>query len=185
MLTLRYKITREDYINYYTYVTWDAPENLQKRRKYFLKHLGIIVLFTGMFYFTGLFDRSSIFAFLVIAFILLTTLVSMTGIRSSINKQAQTLSDDPYNSSIFLPTVLTASDTGILLQDELTETNCKWQAFVKKQENKDYYFLFFNALQAIVIPKRVFRNTAEKSQFDKLLSQFISLEAEVGSIKES
>lgn len=181
MFTVHYMITKEDYVNYYTYVSWDAPENLQKRRRYYLKHIGTIVLFTAMFYFTGLFDKSSVFAFVVIMFILLTTLISMTGIRATIHKQAQTLSDDPQNSSLFLPIVLTASETGILLQDELTETKCKWQAFIKKQENIDYYFLFFSAAHAIVIPKRVFKNSEEKLQFDKLLSRFISFEAEIGN----
>lgn len=185
MLSLRYSLTVTDYINYHLYIIWDAPENELKRRRYYLKHMGIIVLFTAMFYFTGLFDRSSIFSFIVIVFILLTTLVSMTGIRQAIQKEAQKLSEDPYNSSFFLLKDMIASETGIVMRDEVMETKYNWKAFVKKQENKEYFFLFYNAVQAIVIPKAVFKTVEERFQFDKLLSQFISIDAEIGDMIKS
>jgi hypothetical protein len=182
MLTLQYAITKEDYINYCTFVAWDAAENYQKRRRYYLKQIGTIVLFTAAFYYTGLFDRSSLFAFIVTGWILLTTIFSMYSARSSIMKEAEKTSNDPGNASVFSSTVVTISETGILLKDEFTESKYQWPAFTKKEENKEYYFLFYSSLEAIIIPKRVFKTSDDTILFEKLLMQFLSFDAEVGHL---
>jgi hypothetical protein len=179
MLTLRYSLTKEDYNNYYTFVTWDAPGRQKKRSLYYLRQMGTIVLFTGVFFYTGLFDRSSIFAFVVISVIVLTSVLSIAGVRTSIRQQASIISDDPENASVFLPTTVTISEAGILLHDEYSERKYQWPAFTKKQENNDYYFLFYSSLEAIIIPKRVFA-TAEKLLFEEMLLRFLSFDAEVG-----
>jgi YcxB-like protein len=181
MLTVQYALTKDDYNNYYTFVTWDAPGRQRKRSLYYLRQIGTIILFTAVFFYTGLFDRSSIFAFIVISFILLTSVISITGVRSSIMQQAKKISDDPENTSIFAPAIVTISETGIFLQDEFTERKYQWQAFIKKQENSEYYFLFYSSLEAIIIPKRVFKTT-EQILFKSLLAQFLSFDAEVGHL---
>ena len=155
-------------------------ENKKKRSLHYLKQSGSIVLFTALFYYTGLFNRSSYFAFIVIAFILLTSILTITGVRSSIVTQAQKITDDPDNSSIFIPTTVIIGETGISLHDEFSERKFRWAAFIKKQENSDYYFLFYNSLEAVIIPKRVFRSDEDKILFDKLLVQFLSFDAEIG-----
>lgn len=182
MLTLHYALTKEDYTNYYIFVAWDAPGKHAKRSLYYLKQLGTIIIFTGVFYYTGLFDRSSLFAFVVISLILFTSVLSITGIRSTITSQAKKISDNPENSAIFLSTTVVISETGILLEDALTARKFKWEAFLKKQENNNYYFLFYNSFEAIIIPKKVFKTDAEKRLFDSLLIQFLSFDAEIGHL---
>ena len=181
MLTLHYALTKEDYNNYYIFVTWDAPEKQKKRSLYYLKQMGTIVLFTAVFFYTGLFDRSSIFSFIVISFILLTSVVAITGVRSSIRQQAKNISDDPENASIFISTSVSISETGILLQDKFSERKYQWAAFTKKQENNNYYFLFYSSLEAIIIPKRVFKQS-EQILFEDLLARFLSFDADLGHL---
>jgi len=181
MLTIHYALTKVDYNNFYTYVTWDAPGMQRKRSLYYLRQMGTIVLFTAVFYFTGLFDRSSLFAFIVISFILLTSILSMTGVRSSIRQMAKKISDDPENASIFIASIITVSETGILIRDEFSERKYQWKAITKKQENTEYYFLFYSSLEAIIIPKRFFK-AGEQSLFENLLSRFLSFEAEIGHL---
>jgi hypothetical protein len=62
------------------------------------------------------------------------------------------------------------------------ETRFQWKSFIKKQENREYYFLFTSSMQAVIVPKRVFKNTDEKIQFEKLLSQYLSFDAEIGHL---
>ena len=71
-------------------------------------------------------------------------------------------------------------ETGITIRDALCETRWKWEAFIKKQENDTYYFLFSNSIEALIVPKRIFKIAEEKSRFEKLLAQHLSLDAEVG-----
>lgn len=184
MLSLNYSISKEDYINYYTFVLWDAPANRKKRFTYYAKQVIPLLLFIIAFYYTGIFDRGSKFTLLILGFIFLTSLLSFIGVRSNTVTQAQKVVNDPNNTSIFLETKLIVAETGITTKDALTETMYQWNAIIKKQESKDYYFLFTSSIQALIIPKRIF-NVDEKAQFEKLLSQYLSFDAEIGHLIKS
>src|SRR4051794_28145299 len=102
MISLKYSISKEDYINYYAYVAWDAPENRKKRLWYYIKQVVPILLFLFAFYYTGIFERNSKFILLILAFIFLTSALSLFGVRSNTIRQAEKVTEDPGNSSIFL-----------------------------------------------------------------------------------
>lgn len=181
MLSFDYALTKEDYCNYFIFVTWEAPGKQKKRTRYFLRQLFSILIFTLLFYYTGLFTRDKIFSIVAVVVILFTSVLSLTGIRSSLNKQAQKIADNTLNNALFSPTHLSASDAGILLKDEFTESKFTWRAFVKKQENADYYFLFYSSLEAIIIPKRIFK-PYEETLFAELLVRCLSFDAEIGHL---
>lgn len=185
MISLQYALTKEDFVNYHSYVMWDAPENKRKKIKYYARQFIPIIVFIAAFYYTGIFERNSKFILLIAGFILLTLLLSLFGIRSNTIKQAEKTANDPNNSSIFLETTVIVSETGIVTKDVLTETKYQWNAFIKMQESKKYYFLFTSSIQAIIIPKRVFKNAEETNQFKKLLSQQLSFDAEIGHLIKS
>lgn len=185
MITLQYALTKEDYVNYYTYVSWDAPERKKKRFYYYIRQIIPIVLFIIAFYYTGIFERNSKFILLILGFIFLTSLLSLFNVRSNTVKQAEKVANDPGNSSIFLAISMIVSETGISTKDVLTETKFQWNAFIKKQESREYYFLFVSSMQALIIPKRIFNNADERIQFEKLLSQCLSFDAEIGHLIKS
>ena len=180
MITLQYAISKEDYVNFYTYVMWDAPENKKKRFNYYVRQIIPIVLFIIAFYYTGIFERNSKFILLILAFIFLTSLLSLFNVRSNTVRQGEKVANDPNNSSVFLDIYMIVSETGISTKDTLMETKFQWNAFIKKQESKEYYFLFMSSMQALIIPKRIFNNADERIQFEKLLSQWLSFDAEIG-----
>ena len=182
MLSIKYAITKEDYINYYTYVMWDAPGKKKKRLIYYGKQSLPILIFLFAFYYTGLFHRPGNFILLIAGFLLITTLLSFMGVRNNTMKQAEAVADDPENGSVFLESNLLVSETGLLVKDDLKETKYQWGAIIKKLESRQYYFLFHNAMQAIIIPKRAFATAEEKIKFEKLLSQYLSLDAEVSHL---
>ncbi len=100
--------------------------------------------------------------------------------RINAKKQAEKITEDEDNRSFFLETTYDITDAGITRKDENIETKYQWNAFVRKEENAAYYFLFTSAIQAIIFPKRVFKTVEDKKQFEKLLSQHLSFDAEVG-----
>ncbi|MEO6489413.1 MAG: YcxB family protein [Ferruginibacter sp.] len=185
MVSLKYSISKEDYINYYAYVVWDAPDNRKKRLWYYVKQLIPILLFLFAFYYTGIFERNSKFILLILGFIFLTSALSLFGVRSNTIKQAKKITDDPGNSSIFLERSLFISESGIIAKDALIEIKYQWEAFIKKQESREYYFLFTSSIHAIIIPKRIFHNDVERKQLEKLLSQYLSFDAEIGPLLNS
>ena len=185
MVSLKYSLSKEDYVNYYTYLAWDAPGNKKKRLVYYGKQLLPIIIFLFAFYYTGLFNRPGNFILLIAGFLIATTLLSFIGVRTNTMRVAEKVAEHPENASIFLEASITVSEAGITTKNELMETKYQWKAILKKLESKNYYFLFINSLQAIVIPKRVFNSQEEKLQFEKLLSQFLSFEADVSHLIKS
>jgi len=184
MISLNYSISKEDYVNYYTFVLWDGPANRKKRVIYYLRQLVPLLIFVFAFYYTGIFERNSKFTLLIIGFIFLTSILSFVGVRSNTAKRAHQITDDPGNSSIFNEMSMIVSETGIALRTDLIESKYQWKSFIKKQENKDYFFLFTSSIQALIIPKRIF-NVSERAQFEKLLSQYLSFDAEIGHLMKS
>lgn len=185
MISLKYSISKEDYINYYAYVVWDAPENRMKRLWYYVKQLIPILLFLFAFYYTGIFERNSRFILLILGLVFFTTALSLLGVRSNTVKQAEKITDDPANNSIFSEQSMIISENGIMTKDPLVEVSYQWKAFIKKQESKEYYFLFTSAIQALIIPKRIFNNAIERTEFEKLLTHHLSFDAEIGHLVKS
>lgn len=181
MLNFDYALTKEDYCNYFIFVTWEAPGKRKKRIRYFLRQLFSILIFTFLLYFISLFTRDKFFSIIAIIVILFTSVFSLTGVRSSLNKQAKKIADDAFNSGMFTATHLAVSETGFFLKDEFTESKFMWKAFVKKQENTEYYFLFYSSLEAIIIPKRIFK-PFEEALFSELLIRCLSFDAEIGHL---
>ena len=180
MVSIKYTLSKDDYVHYYTYMWWDAPGRKKKRMIYYAKQLSPLLLFLVAFYYTGLFNRSGNFILLIFGLVVATTLLTFIGARNNTMKQAEKITGDPDNASIFLEVTCTVSDTGIALKNEQAESRWQWKAIIRKLESKNYYFLFINGIQAIIIPKRVFTSTEEKTEFERMLTQHLSFEAEVG-----
>jgi hypothetical protein len=179
MVSLKYSLTKEDYVNYYTYMWWDAPGKQRKRLLYYVRQLLPLLLFFIAFYYTGLLERSGRFILITFGLLLATTLLSFIGVRTNTMRQAEKITEDPENASFFLEVTAIVSETGISMKDELQETKFQWRAFTKKLESRNYYFLFINSMQALIIPKRIFNSPEEKLQFERLLTQYLSFEADV------
>lgn len=182
MISLKYAITKEDYANYYTYIVWDAPVNRKKRLRYYVRQIVPVIIFLLAFYYTGWFNRPGNFVLLIAGALLATALLSVFGVRTNMMKQANKVAENPENSSIFSPVTLTVNESGIVVKDELKEAKYQWGSIIKKLESQNYYFLFINAIQAIIIPKRVFNSAEEKSEFEKILSQYLSFDADVSHL---
>jgi c-di-AMP phosphodiesterase-like protein len=182
MLSLHYSISKDDYINYYTYVMWDSPDKRKKHFFYYGQQLLTNAIIVVILLCSGLFNYRSSFLYIYMSILLMIVLLQFFAGRSKVKKQGDKITDDPYNASIFLDTLLEISETGIFRKDDTKETRYNWNAFIKKLENDDYYFLFLTKIDALIIPKKVFRSTAEKDSFDHLLTAYLSFDAELAHL---
>jgi hypothetical protein len=178
-LTLHYTITKEDYIEYFAYTYWDGKGRKKQRVKNIFKQLLYVVLFCSVLYFTGSFGSNAKFIILAVFIIFGISLLMLISGRSDLESQAKAIADDPENESIFVEMFITISDDDFQIKNKLIETKYVWAAFVNKIETKNHYYLFENAMQAIIIPKRAFTNIGEQHAFDKILSRNLSLDAEI------
>jgi hypothetical protein len=180
MLSVKFAITPEDYMEYYLYNTWDAPDRKKARLKYYgkqaLMNSGIIAILL----YTQFFRSSYLTLFVYLGILTGITILQILGGRANAKKQAEKITTDEENKSFFTDTVYNISEAGIIRKDENLETNYHWHAFIRKEETAQYYFLFTSSVQAVIFPKRVFKKAEERTQFEKLLSQHLSFDAEVG-----
>ncbi len=179
MVSLHYKLTKADYVNFYTWVMWDAGTLRKKRAQTIIKQVSFVGIFIVVLNFTGVFRYLSTLTTTIILLMFGTTLLPLFTGRSSADKQGEEIADDPENASVFAETFLEATDTGLHVRTETSDTRYTWQAIVKKTETESYYFLFINAIQAIIIPKRILQNNDEKAAFQRLLLKNITLDAEL------
>lgn len=182
MISVRYAITAEDYSNYYMYMMWDAPERKKSRLKYYLRQILLNGGIIAILLYTQVFRYSSYTLYIYAGIILFMMLVQLLSGRANTKKQAEKIIDAEDNQSFFLETIYDISDAGIVRKDENEETKYQWKAFIKKEDTADYYFLFTSSMQAVIFPKRVFKTAEDKKQFEKLLSQHLSFDAEVGHL---
>ncbi len=180
MISVKFAITPDDYINYYMYIRWDAPDRKKARLKYYGRQLlvngGIIVILL----YTQFFRSSSMMLYVYAGILIVITVLQLLNGRLNARKQAEKIAAEEDNRNFFLETTYDMSDAGITRKDEHTETKLQWNAFVRKEETPAYYFLFISAMQAYIFPKRIFKTIDEKKQFEKLLSRHLSFDAEIG-----
>ncbi len=179
MMIIEYALCKEDYVEYFAYMYWDCKKKKKQRQKNISMQLLYVFIFCAVLYFTGSFGfnvKYIILSFLLMFCISLLTLISG---RSDLVRQATAIADDPENASIFEKILLTITDNDFQIKNKLIETKYTWIAFVNKIETKNYYYLFQNSIQAIIIPKRVFNNPEDKHLFEKILIRNLSLDAEV------
>jgi hypothetical protein len=179
MITIQYTLSKDDYVNYYTYMYWDAKDRKRKRLRNMIKQGGFFCLFSSVLFFSGVYGRMNKISISVFVLFFAATFLPMLTGRNQMVKQAEAIADDPDNFSIFNETTLTASDTEISLKNIIVDSKLKWNAVIKKTETANYYFLFLNAMQAIIIPKSAFKKIDEQEAFDKILSRNLSLDAEL------
>lgn len=185
MVSVKYAITQDDYMNYYMYMMWDAPDRKKARLKYYLRQVLVNGGIIAILLYTQFFRSTSLTLYIYIGILAIITVLQILNGRINAKKQADKIMEDEDNRSFFLETTYDITDAGITRKDANTEVKYQWDAFVRKEETAEYYFLFTSALQAIIFPKRIFKIAEDKKQFEKLLSQHLSFDAEVGHwIKE-
>ena len=179
MISLHYTITKKDYGSFYTFVMWGAAGRKKQRIKNILKQTGFVLLFLLVYYFSGGFKYITNFTIIIILLMFATSFIPLFGSKANIDKQVEEITEDIDNNSIFEETFLSASDTGLNIKTTTANVKYEWLAIIRKNETTDFYFLFLNAMQAIIIPKRAFKNKEENTAFDKILSRNLSFEAEL------
>ncbi len=178
-MIIEYALCKEDYVEYFAYMYWDDKKKKKQRQKNILKQLLYVFLFCAVLYITGSFGSNVKYIILSVLLMFCISLLTLISGRSDLERQATAIADDPENTSIFEKIFLTLSDNDFQIKNKLIETKYSWIAFVNKIETKNYYYLFENSMQAIIIPKRVFKNPEEKDLFEKILTRNLSLDAEI------
>ena len=178
-VSTQYNFTKEDYTAYYHHVMWSSGAKKKERINNLLKTLGNIVVFGAIFYYAS--GRQFSFTIIIPVFILIFGLsaISLFLYKTKLDKQLEAFLENEENKNIFISNSLFANEQELTIKTEFVQHTYRWKSFINKVEIDTHYFLFINAVQAIIIPKKAFINNDEKIAFDKILSSTLPLEIQL------
>ena len=183
MISLRYSLTPQDFIAYFKFVQLEAPG---KKKAIYKTYLPILLVFSFIILLniiTSIFNGKIDYTIFITIFVFVLIFFAIKfGIKSKINKLGSAYAANSENASLFNMTDYIFSETGVFVKDDIKETKFKWAAFIKIIETDGYYYLFVHSTNGLIIPKKVFRSQVEKEKFQQLLSQYISVEAELSHL---
>lgn len=178
MVILKYHLTEDEYFDFNYYTSWSAPERRGYRIRYYLRFLFWYVLIVVFYlYANSRYNVNAgtvIFGIVAIIYFLLVPFLIKRGIRQRVRATLAM----PENKHVLEESEVVVMDTGIVDKDTASETKYSWEAIVRKAETPTSYYLYTNSHHAIVIPKRVLGNAAEKQELQRLLNQHLPLSSE-------
>ena len=182
MVTLHYTITKDDYSQYFYHQVWFSPGKKNKAIKLGITRFLQFAVMLSLVKFVGhnkTIDPFFLFSLFTLACIFLLPLFSQP---ATYRKFISGITENALNANIFTEIQISISETGMSSRSNFAEAKYQWAAIIKKEENKDYYFLYLSSEQAILLPKRAIRSQSEKEQLEKLFAEHISFNAEVGHL---
>jgi hypothetical protein len=176
MITLNYTISEQEYKDFYYFLGWAAPHKKNDRIKYQVTSiLSYLAIFVVGYYLTKPFPLG--FPAFVILIICGIGLYYYNNFR--LKRHFYKYGNKVYNDSDKENSEMIIGESGILGKSTDSEVHYKWSAFTKKYETASAYYLIMSSGIGLVIPKRVFNSSAEKVSFEKMLSQYLPLQADL------
>lgn len=174
MVSLKFRLTEDEYLQYNYYTAWSAPTRKKYRIFYFLR---VIILYgaVAMLYIIATRQHYiwiDISVFVITGLIYLIMIPSF--VKSSIRRKVKDILSKKENEHVLDEAEIILAGSGIIDKDTNTESRYNWDAIVRLAETPDSYYLYTNSYHAIVIPKRTVSKEQEK-ELTELLSQNLPL----------
>lgn len=185
----KYALTEEEYADYNLYTAWTAPWQKRTRMSYITRYLVYSLAGVAVIELLSAQNSSWDVYPVITKAIIITSVFGLIGITAwfqianSIRSKAKKMIRKEENQHFLDETELTVSDDGILNVDKNTQTNYVWSSIVKYAVTKEYFYLYINSIQSLIVPKRLFKNEADIKDFDQFVSQKIPLIVSFHSIK--
>jgi hypothetical protein len=181
MILIRFKLTEADLFNFNYYTQWAAPGNKSHRFNFYLSTFSIPLAFVVVIIVSERFGAG------IKNFFVLLTIAGAMGLFFIYNgidrfkRRIQKLYSDENNFSFFTEKELTIDNSGIIERGENSESRINWRGIIKKVETKEYFYLYLNTVQAIIIPKSCL-NSDQTDKLRMVLSEHLSLKAEFNQL---
>ena len=175
MITLNYTISEQEYKDFYYFLGWLSPDRKSYRIKYYLTtyawYFGLMII---IFIFTDIpLDPKLLIALLIIT--VLWHFYSNWKLKRHFYKYGQKV----YNESDKENSEMTVGESGITAKGRDADAKYKWSAFTKKYETDTAYYLYMSSNIGLIIPKRVFNSNKQREAFEKILAEYLPLQADL------
>ena len=184
----KYKLTEEDYAEYNAYSSWHSNWQKKARLTFAIRlfiYCGISMSATAILLMklkpprTGDYNT---FIIILILLNLLNTFIYYQQAPYNIKKKAIKLLHKEENQHLLDESELNINDQHIIATDNSSKTNYSWKSIVRYAVTKDFFYLYINSIQAIVIPKRLLGDQKEIDALDKFITEKIPLSSSFRSM---
>ena len=174
MVSLKFRLTEDEYLQYNYYTAWSAPTRKKYRIYYFLR---VIILYgaVAMLYIIATRQHYiwiDISVFIITGLIYLIMIPSF--VKGSVRRKVKDILSKKENQHVLDDAEIILSDSGIIDKDTHTESRYDRDAIVRLAETPESYYLYTNSYHAIVIPRRSV-NTEQEKELTRLLSEHLPL----------
>lgn len=150
-----------------------------RRLSYYLKSAAWGIVFIAIILYG--FQRDNLINFistLLVYFIIYSVLIYIL-IKDGYRRATRKIYNDPKNASLFGLVEVSINETGISAKTEVSDGHHNWSAIIRSSSTKNLYILYLSEITALIIPKRVLKTLSEKESFEKMLSQYLPLQADL------
>ena len=139
MVSLKFRLTEDEYLQYNYYTAWSAPTRKKYRIFYFLR---VIILYgaVAMLYIIATRQHYiwiDISVFVITGLIYLVMIPSF--VKSSVRRKVKAILSKKENEHVLDEAEIILADSGIIDKDTLTESRYKWDAIVRISQTPDSY----------------------------------------------
>lgn len=176
MLSFKFRLTEDEFLQFNYYTAWGAPERKRYRVFYFLK----VMLLYGIVAMLYIFATRQHYIWIDISVFVITGTLYLimipSFVKSSIRRKVKDILSKKENQHVLDEAEIELTSSGLLDKDTNSESRYNWDAIVRLAETPDSFYLYTNSYHAIVIPKRVM-NADEEKELRNLLSEHLPLHA--------
>jgi hypothetical protein len=174
MLSLKFRLTEDEYLQYNYYTAWAAPGRKKYRIFYFLR----VILLYGAVAMLYIIATRQNYIWIDISVFVITGLIYLimipSFVKTSVRRKVNHILSKKENQHVLDESEIVLTETGIVDRDTHTESKYNWDAIVRVDETGDSFYLYTNSYHAIVIPKRVLEPNDEH-ELRKLLNDYLPL----------
>jgi hypothetical protein len=178
-MTFKYSLTEADLIDFNYYAFWAAPDQKSRRFSYYSQIvIWVICTMLGFIIFSKRPFSINELVLLVAGAVAVALFWGYISMNVNFKTKMRALVTGDLNSNLYIPFTLQIGEFGITIDDLISEHRYSWNAIIKNKETKDYFYLFLNAYNSIIIPKKHVgaENIPElRNMLDKHLSLEVSL----------
>ena len=184
----KYTITLEEYEEYSVFTSWEAPWQKKVKLKFIINNtLFSALVMTATYIVLEKIGPSKknhypVLIIFFIFFLLVAVLLNYSNVPYRIKNKARKFIEKEDNQKLLAERELELTDKQIIISNQELKSYEKWESITKYAVSKNHFFLYVNSESAHLIPKRFFSSQQEINEFDKFLSQKVSISSSFRSL---
>jgi len=92
--------------------------------------------------------------------------------KAVIRKRVSEMLDEGMSPQRISRTIMTILNEGLERENEQTVVLIKWRSIERIEQTPEYLYLYYGAIEGMIIPKRAFANTAECAKFLEIVMAY-------------